>query len=216
MESKIFWTIYSTANILLLLCFIHSIYTIKRKSFNPLLFAYLLVTIIYICINTTGNLGVIFFERFTLLQINLVYTISHYIILSILIKNEIKTKLIANLIPMVATLLFLVVMFLNSRENSLFYVATISSIFLIFMSLLYYYEFQYNGDITDTGVGFFYFVTGVFLSSGLITPIFFISKYLRVLITKETYTLISCIAPFSSIVFYSFILKYYKCREADI
>jgi hypothetical protein len=136
--------------------------------------------------------------------------------LSQLLKSQIERKIFVNISQIIGLFIFAMFLAFTDKQESILSIATTSNFLLIFLSLLYYIEFQSRGELIRGDDAFFNIVTGIFLSSGMLTPILLTSKFLKAILTRESFQIISCIAPISSIIFYVFTIKSIKCSKVDI
>jgi hypothetical protein len=212
MEVKIFWSIYFLATLELLVCIILTWFYKKSYLRNTLL-VYLTVTFFQVVLKTMYTLKLISVQENVIESIEGLYVIFHFYILSNLIKvnlNKIKNILILN-----ALVLFLLFITFLSVEKSSLVNATICNCILVLLSLFYYYEFQNKKEFEETVTNDFYIVTGIFLSSSMLIPILFSAKFLKIYLNEHSFYIIGCIAPISSIVYYSFIIYSIKCNKEN-
>jgi hypothetical protein len=216
MESYIFWSIYSVANFLLFYCFILSTRYLRHGSIYTILAFYFLVTLVVVLLNTLSSLNLLVLNNTYLLYYNLFFTCFHFFSLSQILKFKIENKIIVGSIQIIGLLTFIFFIVFTDTYRSMFSIATTSNILLVFLSLLYYNDFQSRSDLLSSDDIFFNIATGIFLSSGMLTPILIMSKFLKEILTRDSYYIVSCIAPISSIVFYVFTIKFLKCTKVDI
>jgi hypothetical protein len=210
MEEKIFWSIYFLATLELLFTIILVWFFKRSSSYNLLLF-YLIITLFQVFFKTSYTLNIISVQGKLIESFEEIYVVFHFYILSNLITknthNQKKFSIFNTSILVFLSLIYLLV------EKSALLNATISNCLLVLLSLFYYHEFQNRIENENSITDDFYIITGIFLSSSMLIPILFLAPFLKKYLNKESFYIIGCIAPISSIVYYSFIIYTIKCNK---
>lgn len=214
MNSKtVFNIIYEIANLLLLINFYFSHLLYKEKENR------IRVGLLYYY--TIGALIVYFLEelfRFSFIKSSelrqmsgLFFVIFHFVILSLFILKNSKNKTYKYWI-FFSELLVLFLFIYQDFKFQKYYSASISNIFLIFHCFYYYLNLVKKREIIYLeNDPIFFTVNGVFLGSGILTPVLLFGNYLHTYLDADTYFWIALIAPISSIVMYSMFFKSLKC-----
>jgi len=212
MEAKLFWSIYFLATLELLVCII-LIWFFKRSYLRNSLLVYLTVTFFQVVLKTIHTLKLISVQENLIESIEGLYVIFHFYILSKLITVNLNKKLFFLIIN--SSILFLLFFTFLFVEKSALLNATICNCLLVLLSLFYYHEFQNKKEFEETVTNDFYIVTGIFLSSSMLIPILFSAKFLKIYLNEHSFYIVGCIAPISSIVYYSFIIYTIKCNKEN-
>ena len=212
MEKRIFYSLFESANILLLITFFFIINSLrfKKSSFRSLVI-YISIALIAYTISDLIRFG---FLKFDGLLIMLLFGFLHYLLLGLfIIKNLIVKLQRVSVFYFISLPLLLIALVYDCKYNS-YYSASIANIFLIILCTSYYQNIFNNSiDIDLKSNPSFLIVNGIFLSTSLTIPIILFGQYLKSVLSLEKYYLIASIGPISSIILYCFIIKATRCLK---
>ncbi len=185
----------------------------KNKSMPTIKYikVYLLITLIFCCINELCFYKVLNTNRLIFM---LAFAFAHqFLLIKFIISELLNHKLIRfnKLFFLLLTIFELFICYYDFIFGS-YYSASFANVSILYYTSFYFIVF-FNEEFSDkiqTGFAF-YIITGIFISSCLITPIILFGKYFYEFLDRDYYYLISIIAPISSLLFYVFILKANSC-----
>ena len=214
MSEIVFNIVYELADFLLLVLLISSFFVINKYHSIK----YFLIFHIYIILCSADNLALEllryynYLEKVNFLIFQLLFSTLHFGLLSFfLIKQLNKRSSYVNFTYIFILSLLIIFNFLDYK-NSHYYSATISNIGLIIFCLFYYIDIlKGNLDIDLKSNPMFLIASGLFLGSGLSTPILLFGNHLSVILDHDTFYWVAIFSPVSSIVMYSIFLKSFLC-----
>ena len=214
MSEIVFNIVYELADFLLLILLISSFFVINRNHSIK----YFLIFQTYIILCSADNLALELLRYYNYLEkvnwiiFQLLLSTIHFGLLSFfLLKQLNKRSSYVNFLFIFILSLLIIFNFLDYK-NSNYYSATISNIGLIIFCLFYYVDIlKGNLDIDLKSNPMFLIASGLFLGSGLSTPILLFGNHLRVILDHNTYYWVAILSPVSSIIMYSIFLKSFLC-----
>jgi hypothetical protein len=214
MGKAIFFSIYHLANALLFLSFLlflFNFFKFKEEKNYKILTIYLLISVLAVSFfELKRNNLISMVDDYTIFK--LLYNYLHFLIFYIIISQECQFSILKySLAILILTIAYIFMSFYDYHFKTI-YSTSITNIALILTCILYYYYLLVKLPLKELKHDeTFLIIKGVFLSSGLLMPIYLFSDQISHLITADTFYFVAIIAPISSLILYSYFIKSFIC-----